>query len=244
MTLTVRALPTPHDPPAGPVTVATPSCCCCCCCCLATLGTAIGFAAGASYETAVRRRRHPAVPIVMAVLALPLALAVLVILFNAVDDLQGVGGAEDELAAVAWFAAIAVYLGLTVGALRLAGAGWAHAVGASALVAVCIPAAFLAELFVALFTAFIVELVSPAAVVLGIWIGRRTHRDPAPTPWPAEVWIPPGAAVPPALPSLPLSPPSPSPPSTDSGSPDDPSPGLPALPRDAAVPDPSPEDDR
>lgn len=242
MTLTVRALPTPHDPPAGPVTVATPSCCCCCCCCLATLGTAIGFTAGAAYETSVRRRRHPVVPTVMALLALPLAIAVLAVLFNVFDDMQGVGGAEDELAAVAWIAAIAVHLGLTIGALRLAGARWAHAVGVSALVAVCIPAAFAAELFVALFTAFIIELASPAAVLLGVWIGRRIHRDPAPAPWPAAVWVPPGAAAPPALPPVP--PPPPPPPAGSAGPSDDPSPGLPALPRDAGARDPSPEGDR
>ena len=250
MTLTVRPLPTPHDPPAGPVTVATPSCCCCCCCCLATLGTAVGFTAGAVYETAVRRRRPAAVPTVLATLALPLAVVVLLVLFNTFDDLQGVAGAEDELAAVAWVAAIVVYLGLAGGALRLAGAGWGQSVGVPAAVLVCIPVMFVVELPAALFTAFLIELASPVAVLAGIWFGRRTHRDSRPGPWPTAVWIPPGAASPPVLPPVPPPPP---PPADRS---DDPAPGLPALPRDAAGPGtaaasgspgdaaPSPEDSR
>ena len=231
MSLTVRPLATPHDPPAGPVTVATPSCCCCCCCCLATLGTAIGFSAGAAYETAVRHRRPPTLPTFMALLALPLAVVSLVVLFGVIDDAQGIAGIEDELGALVWVAAIGVYLGLAGGGLRLAGAGWGQAAGVPAAVAVCIPVLFVIELPLALFTALIVELASPATLALGVWLGRTTHRGPAPPTWPTGLWTPP----------FPPPPAPPGPPATGPTSPPlQPPPAPPALPGPPITPSPTP----
>ncbi|HEX5946221.1 MAG TPA: hypothetical protein VFY82_08090 [Acidimicrobiales bacterium] len=235
MTLTIRPLPTLHDPPAGPVTVATPSCCCCCCCCLATLGLAGGFTSGAAYETAVRHRRPRAVPTVLAALALPLALVALVALLTTFDDLQGVAGAEDELTTFAWVVALAVYLGLAGAALRLAGAGWGQAAGVPAAVAVLAPVMFVLEMPLALLTAFIVELASPLAVLYGVWIGRRTHRGPEPATWPAAVWIPPHA--PPPAPSM-----VPGPPQDVTGPDVAAAQDLPTLPAPPADDEPSVED--
>jgi hypothetical protein len=198
VTLTVRALPTAYDPPAGAVTVATPSCCCCCCCCLATLGSVAGFTAGAAHETALRYGRPRGRVTAMAALALPLAVATMIVLFNVIDGLQGVESAEGTLNVLVWVSAIAIYLGLAGAALRLAGASWGRAAGTPVSVALVAPVAFVVELPLALFTVFLVELAAPVAVLLGVKLGRATHRGPVPTSWP--VAVPPGWALPPPPP--------------------------------------------
>jgi hypothetical protein len=234
-TLTVRPLPTPHDPASGDVTVATPSCCCCCCCCLATLGTAVGFAAGATYETAVRRGGPRVVPTLVALLALPLALATLVVLLGLADDSSAVGSSDGPWERLAWVAAAAVYVLLVALPLTWAGARWLHAVGLPVLMLGAIGVGVVVELPLALVTAFLIELASPALLALGVWIGRSTHSTleppwPQPPGWPVVVGL---HDVPPPPPDAIWGPPvdRPALPPIDAGEPPPPGfGGLPPLP--------------
>jgi streptolysin S family bacteriocin protoxin len=231
-TLTVRHLPTPFDPASGPVTVATPSCCCCCCCCLASLGMAVGVAAGAAYETGRGNRTSRAVATVLAVLALPLALATWAGLFNVADALSGgeVGGGT---ATVVFLGVVVVYATTVWAAMRAAGASWQRALTLGVSLAASLPVAVVVEAIAALFTLFFIELLAPGAVAFGLWVGRRTHQGPEPPPWPPvdPQWVPP---VPP--------PPVPGGPAPVAMS--DELPALPAGPAPSWAEQPTPEDDR
>lgn len=223
---TVRALPTPHDPPAGPVTVATPSCCCCCCCCLNSIGAALGFSIGATTETARAHGRPSLVPTLLAVGAAPLAIKVVVVLRWLEALVFGPAGGGDPVGQLIGVTAVATYVGAFVVAFRLAGAGWARALGVPVVSLVVVVPLVVVEVFAALVTALIVELLVPGAVLLGLHVGRRTHAAPAGTvpPWPAATagtWGPP----PPVGPG-----PGPGRPPTVGGLGEPGPPGLPALP--------------
>jgi len=213
VTLTIRPLATPHDPPSGTVTVATASCCCCCCCCcLASVGVVTGFTAGAAYQTAADNRRPSGLAVAMALLALPMAVLTFVVLATMVGDLQGVEGTQDELMSFAGVIAVGVYVGLAGGGLSVAGAGWERAVGVPVAVAVAAPVLFVAEVPLVFVTVGIVELTAPLTLWLGIVLGRRSQRTPPPA-WPAvtaQPWgpvPPPPPAPPPSAPDLPALPP-------------------------------------
>jgi len=207
-TPTLRALPTPFDPPSGPTTVATPSCCCCCCCCLNALAAGAGFTVGAAAGTADARRRSGLLPILLSLLAVPLA--------------GGVGWALSEIGwnppvEVGVGAMAVTYAAVTALALRLAGAEWPRALLVALLVPVVAGGIFLVEIFAALFTVFIVELLAPGTFFLALHLGRKAHDDRPPaaaSPWPPYPSPPPDAPalalgnhpVPPAVPPPPAAP--------------------------------------
>lgn len=203
MTLTTRALPGPFDPPAGPLTVATPSCCCCCCCCLATAGAVMGVTAGEAYHRANENGhegRRRALAIVLGLLTVPAAVLAVVV----VGPLD-VGTALTALAA---FVAVVVVAGAALGVSGVAPETGFNFGAAVALIAV---PAFLVEAIAALFTFFILELLAPFAFWAGLRIARSMHESRFPPP-PEDVpprgrWGPPGggwpAAPPPPPPPLP-----------------------------------------
>jgi len=231
---TVRALPTPHDPPAGPVTVATPSCCCCCCCCLNSIGAAVGFSIGATTETARTHGRPSLVPTLLAVGAGPLAITVLVALRAVAELVLGEGGSDGLVGQVIGATGAGAYVGSFAVAIRLAGGGWSRAIGVPVVSLLAVVPLVAIEVFAALFTSLLVELLVPAAVLLGIHAGRKAYEVPAssassagsagpagPWPVPADAWSPP--LLPP-----PVLPPSPAPPAAAAPPPE--APGLPQLP--------------
>lgn len=220
----VRALPTPYDPPTALVTVATPSCCCCCCCCLATLGAATGVGAGAAYELAKGQQRPPGLATTLAAVALPVAIVAFVALSAVFSGLQGVEGERDTLTAIAAFVGFGLYLGMTGGGLRLAGASWGRAAAVPLAVAAATPVLFVVELPLALVTLFLVELLAPVTVFLGVKLGRVSQRVPGPPPWPQATAVPWGPPPPPPPPVHPGAPPEDA--------------GLPTLPPPEELPPP------
>lgn len=200
---TLRALPTPFDPPSGPTTVATPSCCCCCCCCLNALAAGAGFTAGAAGGTAATHRRSGVVPILLGLAALPAGIAAA----SALNDLVGEIAAQVAVATV-----VLVYAAVSVVALRLAGAAWDRTLLVSLLVPLAAGGLFIVEVFAALFTVFIVELLAPVSFFFALQLGRKTHDETPPTaasPWPPYP-TPPSTAVA-AGPAVPPPPPPPPP---------------------------------
>lgn len=204
---TVRALPTPFDPPSGPATVATPSCCCCCCCCLNALAAGVAFTTGAAAGVAATNRRPAVGPVLLALAALPVAVATVSGLSKLFLDLPGPVG-------VAAF--VLVHVGVSALALRLAGAAWSRTWLVALLVPLAAAGLFAVEIFVALFTMFLVELLTPLTFIAALHLGRRAHQEPEATevsPWPPYPPLPPapyGTAPPaPAFPPTPPLPPSP-----------------------------------
>jgi streptolysin S family bacteriocin protoxin len=186
---TVRALPTAYDPPAGPTTVATPSCCCCCCCCLNTVAAGVGLTVGLASGTAAEHRRPMIAPVLLTLFALPLAIVVATALTQLSDAVAT--GVDDVLGTLVAISTVATYVAATVLAFRLAGAGWAR----SLLVSVVIPLAVLpllwVEMIAAFLTAFIIELLAPGAFVGALLLGRNVagssgSSGPPPAPWPPE----------------------------------------------------------
>lgn len=165
MTPTVRALPTPYDPPAGTLTVATPSCCCssCCCCCLNVVGAAAGITAGAARAAAVNNGRSAAAATALGVLAALAGLGVGILV---------AGGQSDDAIGLPLTAAIAVYSVVAVLALRRSGVRLRTAAALVAVVAVGSVGLFFVEVSLALATALWIELAAPLTLWGGWVLGR------------------------------------------------------------------------
>lgn len=163
MTMTVRALPTPYDPPDAPVTVATPTCCCssCCCCCLNATAASVTVAAGAAYGAAAASDRPRFGPTLLGVLALPIAVAVGAFLAPL--------GSQSALAV-----GFVVYVGLFAAAMSLGGAQTGQAVWVALGIAGLLAVLFVVEVPLAFVTGFLVELLAPLALWIGFKLGFRT----------------------------------------------------------------------
>lgn len=188
--LSIRALPTAFDPPAGQVTVATPSCCCCCCCCLnATLGVT-SFMASEAYYQAEEHARPTWLALLLGLLAVPFGIGAVALVGPLVVDSGWIFGAAVVVAAT--FAAGLAAAGVTV----------PRATGIAAAVTAIGIGAFFVEIFGALFTLFILELLCPLSAWGGWAIARSRHRRRSPE---AVAWRGPEPAYPP----LPARPPTP-----------------------------------
>jgi hypothetical protein len=172
--LTVRALPTPYDPPTGTLTVATPSCCCssCCCCCLNLVSAVAGVTAGAAHAAAVKNGRPAAAATMVGVLAVLAGLGVAILVAS--SQAQGTIGLPLAVG-------IAVYAIVAVLALRHGGVRLRTAVAVVAAVALGSVALFFFEVSLALATALWIELAAPLALWGGWVVGRsvigRYHDD-------------------------------------------------------------------
>lgn len=184
----LRAVTTPFDPPAGAVTVATPSCSCCCCCCLVTLSGMTAFTAATGHHRALGNGRSNAGPALVGLLAVPLGL------LAGVVAPDGLGWARLAIGAI-------VTLLVALGSGLLAGDRGVAAAGRAAVIAAVTAAALVAEVYIALGTAFIFELAAPFAVWCALLAARSMSGSPATLPEPP---------FPPAPSSFP--PPSPPPP--------------------------------
>lgn len=175
-----RPLPTAFDDADDPVTVATPSCCCCCCCCcLVTIAGASAFAAADAHAEAEARGRPATLPLTLALLAVPVGVFVLLSL-----------GVDDWVRLVAGLVATAVLFGA---AYAVAGARGTLSAGRAGVLTAFAAVGMIVEVYAALATAFVVELLAPVAVWLGIAAARRLRGSrpngpPAPpTPPPPGV---------------------------------------------------------
>jgi streptolysin S family bacteriocin protoxin len=173
VSVTARALPTAYDPPAGAVTVATPSCCCCCCCCLNAVGAGATVVTAAARAAARSNHRPQVVPTLLGLGAVVAAGAVAWLL---------VQGLDVRTAPVPIASAIIAYGAMTVAALHSGGVKLRTAV----LVAIAFACgtALLAtiELFVALFTALLIEFAAPLSMWGGWVMGRSMMSDDAGAP--------------------------------------------------------------
>ena len=163
--MTLRALPTPYDPPAGTLTVATPSCCCssCCCCCLNLLGAAAGVTAGAAHAAAVRNGRPSGAATVLGFLAVLAGVAVAILVARAQSQ---------DAIGLPLFSGLAAYAVIAVLALRRGGVRLVTALTLVAAVAAGSVAAFFVELALAAATELWIELAAPLALWGGWVVGR------------------------------------------------------------------------
>jgi len=171
--LTMRALPTPYDPPAGTLTVATPSCCCssCCCCCLNLLGAAAGVTASAAHAAAVRNGRPSGAATALGFLAVLAGAAVAVLVARAQSQ---------DAIGLPLFSGLAAYAVVAVLALRRGGVRMVTALAVAVAVAAGSVAAFFVELVLAAATELWIELAAPLAVWGGWVLGRSViarHYD-------------------------------------------------------------------
>jgi hypothetical protein len=163
--LTVRALPTPYDPPTGTLTVATPSCCCssCCCCCLNVVGAAAGVTAGAARAAAVKNGRPAAAATVLGFLAVLAGLGVGILVARSQS--------QDALG-LPLFSAIAAYSVVAMLALHRGGVRLRMAVVLVAVVALGSLGLFFVEVALALATQLWIELAAPLTLWGGWVVGR------------------------------------------------------------------------
>jgi hypothetical protein len=163
--LTVRALPTPYDPPTGTLTVATPSCCCssCCCCCLNLLGAAAGVTAGAAHAAAVRNGRSSGTATALGFLAILAGVAVAILVARAQTQ-DAIG--PPLVAGITAYAVVAVL------ALRRAGVRPVTTLALVAAVAAGSVALFFVELSLVAVTELWIELAMPLTLWGGWVLGR------------------------------------------------------------------------
>lgn len=171
VTLTVTSVRTAYDAPHGAVTVATPSCCCCCCCCLATVSSLSTFITSEAHFHASENKRSAAPAIALALLSVPVALLALLVNWN-IGPSEGL----DSLHA-RWIIAVAVFFGFSVSALLAAGTTWSRALGTSCVLGVGAVVLIVVEVFIALFTVFIIEIASPLFAYLAHVASRGMHRS-------------------------------------------------------------------
>lgn len=141
-------------------TVATPSCCCCCCCCLVTTTTFVTLTASEANLAAKENGANPVAAMVVAFLAIPFGIGAAAL------------GPEGSIVPVFLFVIGACILGSLLTAKVETGA----AVGYSVIVTLITAAAFVLEAIVALFTAFLIELLFPMGIWAGLAISRSRHR--------------------------------------------------------------------
>jgi len=181
VTVTARALPTAFDPPTGVVTVATPSCCCCCCCCLNAIGAGIGASTAAARAAARSHGRSQVAPTLLAsggaVLASGLAWLV-------------AAGLEVDAPTGPIAVGLLTFSAGTTAALYTAGVKLRTAVAVAIAIATVTGVLGVLEVFVALFTALIIEFATPLSIWGGSVLGRSMMSDDAgvpPTDTPADV---------------------------------------------------------
>ena len=115
-------LPSQFDRPSGSGPVPTASCCCCCCCIatVATLGTLGGFTA--SQEAALAGRKRPFGAIILTTVAVVVGAGAFAAGVRESNTSQLPGAGVLLPAAIGWAVGFGAYVGLTLPAMRAAGA--------------------------------------------------------------------------------------------------------------------------
>lgn len=175
MMVTVRALPTPYDPPAGTLTVATPSCCCssCCCCCLNTLSAAAGVTAGVAHRAATDNGRPAVAAALLGVVAVLAAVGAAWLVAR---------GQSQDAVGPPLGAAIAVYVVVALAAFRHARTHVRGALPVALGVGALTPVLVFVEIALALATELWIEVAAPLCLWGGWRLGRTLLRDRAGTP--------------------------------------------------------------
>lgn len=163
-----RPLDNPFTTGSSPITVATPSCCCsCCCCCLVTVATTMAYMASASGAQSRRGGRPDAyvgIGGTLSVLALPLGFLAAYLVGQVLLEPVAIVGTFVVVMGVSFWGGMVL---LGEDGLTAACRALAVTVGASM--------AFAVEVFAALFTMFLIELLFPAGIVLGAKWGRGSE---------------------------------------------------------------------
>lgn len=219
--VSLEVLPTPFATVNDQVTVATPSCCCCCCC-LVTIATSTSFAVAEANLKAKEYGGHRTLATIVGVLTIPLAVLTLVASVQASES------------ALLLLPITVAFVGVWA-ALTIANVPPKAAAATAAVVTITAAVAFVLELFAALMTLLLVELLAPLGIWAGIAMARgrkvRAHSPPGtfrPTP-PPHIPPPPLPLSPPIdpTPPPPTTPPAPTPP--QSAPPPPPTDGPPAT---------------